>query len=111
MAKFSGYLAIVDEYLDDTGVFTPIVKKEKIAGDLTDYKVDSNSGEKINSDLRVSGKFSIIATPKIVGLVAESQKSKTLYIEYLGMKLKVSSISLNLPRLSFSVGEFYNGIE
>jgi hypothetical protein len=106
MAKFVGTLAVVTGYTDDTGIWRRVVKKIPVAGDLlNDNKVDIGSGDKVNDDLTFSNRFSILASPDILTTLSQNSEAITpIYIEYFGIKLKVTSISIKLPRIELSVG-------
>lgn len=110
MSKFSGTLAIVNEFADDTGIWQREVQKYPIAGDFYQDNTARLTGEKINEDLSFSMRFSFLASPNLMTILSEDSQAITpLYIEYLGLKLKVNSMTFQWPRLILTVSGVWTG--
>ncbi len=104
MAKFYGSLAVVSGFTDDTGIWQRQVQKYDIAGDFYQDNTARLSGELINQDLTFSMRFSFLASPDLVTILSEDSQAVTpLYIEHLGLKLKVNSMTFQWPRIILTV--------
>lgn len=107
MAKFTGTLVVIYDYQDDgTGVYKPVTKSHPIAGDLLQQYVKTDSGEKINDDLSISNRFSILASPSLISFISEgaSKPITSMYINYYGVNLKITNIQISPPRVIFTTG-------
>lgn len=108
MSKFSGTLAVVTGYADDTGIWQRSIRKYPIAGDFYQDNTARLSGEKVNEDLSFSMRFSFLASPNLVTILSEDARAITpLYIEYMGLKLKVNSMTFQWPRIILTVSEVW----
>ena len=112
MAKFSGVLGVLTGYDLVNSVATPKIEKFKIYGDVTNSSYRNNSGEKINDDLSISNRFSFIAPAGLITIFADESHNKNnqmaMYIEYFNIKLKVTDVSFQLPRVTMNVGGLWN---
>ena len=64
------------------------------------------SGEKVNDDVNISNEISILADA-----FALQNFQNIRYVEWNGVKWKVSSITVDRPRLTLEIGGLYNGTE
>lgn len=92
----------------ETTQTTPGVWKEQIVdryyyGDIIQVHRRLDSSQQINDDVSVSNKISIVADPYAVDNFLNIR-----YITWLGKKWKVSEVSVETPRLVFSLGGLYN---
>lgn len=111
MAKFVGKLAVITEQTEKvidgipSGIYVNSIKEYKIAGDLLNSNLRIQQEDKINDEFHVTNRFSVLASPSLISVLADSSKaSHPAYIEYMGMKLKVSDMQITPPRIIFSVG-------
>lgn len=110
MAKFTGVLGVVSDYVDQGhGVYTPKIIEYAVNGDLLQASISSGSGGKINTDLSFSNRFSFIAHPNLLSILSEASTNEwPLYLTWCGIKLKVTNVVLAPPRVTLSVGGVYN---
>lgn len=109
MEKFYGkvgYGTIAEQIVDGvhTGVWTDTISEVCYYGDILDTSIRWKSGDKINDDLSVSNKISILADA-----YANQNFSKIKYIEWNGVKWKVTNVTVQRPRLILTLGGEYNG--
>lgn len=110
MAKYYGILGFVKTYeVEIDGVPSGDFKTDKIErfykGDiLQDYRRWSDSTEKVNEDVTISNRFSILADSFISNNLAYLK-----YINYFGTNWKISSVDIQYPRLILTTGGIYNG--
>ena len=94
MAKFYGTIGYVQNEEIRPGVYKEQVTERKYSGDLMDNIRQLQSSDKVNDDINISNKISIIADP---------------YVEFMGAKWKIHKVEVQYPRLILMVGGVYNG--
>lgn len=109
MAKFTGKLVVIYDYKDDgTGIYEPVKMSTLIAGDLLQQYIKTDSGDKINDDLIISNRFSIVASPSMISFISDEKGKQlpvtSMYIEYFGANLKITNIQITPPRIIFTTG-------
>lgn len=109
MAKFTGTLVVIYDYKDDgTGIYEPVTKSFPIAGDLLHQYIKTDSGEKINDDLSISNRFSILASPSLISFISDKEGNTlpvtSMKIKYFGTFLKITNIQISPPRVIFTAG-------
>lgn len=88
---------------------SPGIWEEKITvleyfGDVIDNSRGLHSGDKVNSDITVSNKISIVSDP-----YAEDNFHSIRYVEFMGANWTVSNVLVKRPRLILTLGGLYNG--
>lgn len=104
MAKYYGEIGF--SYTGETapGVWTQTVQERRYTGDvLKDYR-NRETGNKVNGDLTISNRISIVADH-----YANEHISNILYVTYLGQKWTVTGVDVELPKLTLTLGGLYNG--
>ena len=110
MAKFYGEIGFVKTYeVEVDGIPSGQFKTEDIKryyrGDiLQNVRKWSDSTEKVNEDVTISNRFSIL----IDSFISENL-SYLKYINYFGVKWKISNVEIQYPRLILTTGGIYNG--
>lgn len=103
MSKFYGTLgyAISEEIKPGKVVYSPI--ERHCYGDMTRLTDQIQSGDKAIDDLNISAQFSVMADEFLYKNFAYIR-----YIEYMGVKWKVTSAVPQFPRVLLNVGGIYN---
>ncbi len=105
MAKFSGNIGYALSVETAQGVYTDVISVRAYVGDvIREQKQWQPSNEKVNDDLTVSNRLSIVADD-----FALSNFALMKYVEWGGNRWKISSVEIQRPRLILSVGGLYNG--
>lgn len=108
MAKFTATLVVIYDYKDDgTGIYVPQKKEFPVAGDLLQQYVKTDSSEKINDDLSISNRFSILASPSLISFISDSETNPvatSMYLRYFGVNIKITNIQITPPRVIFTTG-------
>lgn len=104
MAKFYGTIGYVQDKEIRPGVHKEEVMERKYSGDLIDNVRQLQSSDKVNDDINVSNKISIIADP-----YAYQNFHSMRYVEFMGAKWKIHKVEVQYPRLILMVGGVYNG--
>lgn len=88
----------------ESGVWVDTITERSYYGDI--LKIDRNLGsdEKINEDITVSNRISIVADQH-----ANENFLKIKYVRWSGVLWTVTSVEVKAPRLILSLGRVYNG--
>lgn len=110
MSKFSGILGVRIGWETKNGLSTPVIKTYQIYGDLLQNSYRNNQGQEINDDIKINNRFSFIAPPELLTMFSElsTNQEMGMYIQYFGIKLKISEISFNPPRVTCHAGGIWN---
>lgn len=104
--KWYGVIAFKEEVEEMPGVFIPKVTPHNYYGDILNVSWREQQGEKINADLHISNKISVIADQQL-----QQNFHKIAYVTFGGAKWTVSNVEVNFPRLNLSLGSLYLGEE
>ena len=104
MAKFYGNIGFAETVETEPGVWVEEMTVRPYYGDLVrNTRRLENSGG-VNDNVNISNDISIIADP-----YANHNFRSIRYIEFMGVKWKVSNIEVRYPRLILTIGGVYNG--
>lgn len=105
MAKFYGNVGFVRTYEkpDDPGIWVADTLEKKYYGDVTKQTRRWEKGESLNDNINVSVQISIVADK-----FATENLYAMKYVEYLGVKWKITDVTPQYPRLLLSIGGIYN---
>lgn len=101
--KWYGVIAFrdVDEEVEP-GVWESKKIEKNFYGDILRSSWKEQQGTKINADLSVSNQISVVADAFLL-----NNFQKIEYVSLYGSKWRVSSVEVNYPRLTLSIGELY----
>ena len=104
MAKFYGNIGFAETVETEPGVWVEETTVRPYYGELVrNTRRLENSGG-VNDNVNISNDISIIADP-----YANHNFHSIRYIEFMGVKWKVSNIEVRYPRLKLTIGGVYNG--
>lgn len=103
MSKFYGTVGFVKTEETAPGVWEPVIEEHGYVGDLIRNINRYDSGDKVNSDVSLNNQISIILDPYAL---ENSQYIK--FVNFLGIKWRVTSIEIQYPRLLINIGEVYS---
>lgn len=106
MAKFYGIVGFMTPKDNGNGVWADEIVEQKYFGDIvkSQYGYSYQSSGNLNDDITVSNDISIIADS-----FANEHYSAIRFVELNGTRWKVTSVSMQYPRLVLSIGGVYNG--
>lgn len=104
MAKWYGKVGYIIQEEVEPGVWIPTPTERSYYGDLLSGMSKWSSANKVNDDLNVANKVSIMADP-----FANQHFSHIKYVEFMGALWNVTTIEPQPPRLILTVGGVYNG--
>lgn len=102
MAKFYGTVGFVKTVESAPGVWTEQIVERKYYGNVIS-RIRSLQSNGVNDNINISDEISIVADP-----FANENYFAIRFVEYMGAKWKVQSISVQFPRLNLSLGGLYN---
>lgn len=102
--RFYGPVGYAETIETKPGIWEEKITERNYYGDVIKLGSRKESREKVNDDILINEEVSILADP-----YAYEHFTSIQYIVYLGVKWKVSSITVERPRLTLSLGGLYNG--
>jgi len=104
MAKFYGKVGYGISTETSKGVWEDVITDKNYSGDIVKNSQRLVSSGTLNDNVTISNDISIIAD-----LFASENFYCIRYVEYLGVKWKVTNVEVQYPRLILSMGGVYNG--
>lgn len=103
MAKFAGVIGFEETAETSPGVYSENIVERLYYGDVVkNYRRLENSGE-VNDNVTLSNEISVVCDE-----YAYRNYASARYVEFMGAKWKITSISVQHPRLVLTVGGIYN---
>lgn len=105
MAKYCGMIgfSLESEDMAGIGIWTPVIEERKYHGDIMNSSYKWNNDTKVNEDINVSNKFSIVADRFAIDNIGCMR-----YVEWNGVKWKIITAEFYYPRINLYVGGVYN---
>ena len=104
MAKFYGKIGFVNMIETIPDVWEPVETEKSYCGDLIRNQRRWSNGESVNQNLEVSNEISILLDDFI-----QENIGAIKWVEVMGSKWKVNSVTLDYPRITLTLGGVYNG--
>lgn len=104
MGRYYGAIGYAETVETAPGVWAEQIVERVYFGDLVRNFGKVQKADKLNDDIDISNKISIVSDPYAVNNFHSMR-----YITYMGAKWKVNSVEVQFPRLILSIGGLYNG--
>jgi len=104
MARFSGKVGYAETVKTGPGKWAEQITERKYYGDVTRAVRKLENGQDINDNIIVNNEISIVADP-----YAQTHFFAIRYVEWQGVKWKVSNVEVLYPRLILTLGGMYHG--
>lgn len=104
MAKFYGNIGFVKTMETSPDIWETVETVKRYRGDLVRNQRRWEDSESINEDLTISNEISIVADK-----FAYENIDAMKWVEVMGAKWKVNSVTIDYPRITLTVGGVYNG--
>ena len=106
MAKWSGRIGFVSNREDPerSGIWKDVVVVKRFTGDVLSVSKRWDTGDKINDDITISNRISIVATPYLMDNFYYIR-----FISFMNSWWRVNTVTMNYPRLTLEIGGKYNG--
>lgn len=103
MAKWYGVIGFAETVEYKPGSWEPQIIERNYFGDIITVRWNRQNSGTINDDIGLSNRISIIADP-----YAEAHCASIAYVEYKGIKWRVTSVEIQFPRLVMEIGGEYH---
>lgn len=104
MAKFYGKVGYGISKETAPGVWVDEIVERPYYGELVRNTRKMQMSDKVIDDINIDNEISILADP-----FARDNFQYMRYVEFMGVKWKVTTIDVRFPRLILSIGGLYNG--
>ena len=104
MAKFYGAIGFAELVETSPGVWKEQITERNYFGDFGRISHRMESSGNINDNINIANEISIVSDP-----FADQNSHLMRYVEFRGVKWKISSFVVQHPRLILTVGGVYNG--
>ena len=103
MPRYYGNIGFQEQVETAPGVWREKIVERQYRGEITRNQLRWNSGSEMNDDLRIDNAISIVFDPYL-----EKHISSIRYVTWMGSKWKVTSLSIQRPRVVLQLGGLYN---
>ena len=103
MPRYYGNIGFQEQVETAPGVWREKIVERQYRGEITRNQLRWNSGSEMNDDLRIDNAISIVFGPYL-----EQHISSIRYVTWMGSKWKVTSLSIQRPRVVLQLGGLYN---
>lgn len=104
MAKYHGKIGFAITQETSPGVWKETIVEKEYGGDINRIRRNWSVGNTVNEDLDISNEVSIVANP-----FARENAPFMKYITWMGQCWRITSISVDYPRMVLTIGGLYNG--
>lgn len=103
MAKFYGNIGFATQQETSPGIWEDAIVERPYKGDvLSNGRRWNDADNNINDEFTINNSFSIISDAFLYRHIPVMR-----YIEYMGAKFKITSVDVQRPRVTISVGGVY----
>ena len=103
MARFYGKIGYAETVETRPGIWDEQFTERSYYGDLVRNTRRLQSTENLNDNINVSNEISIVADP-----FANQNFHSMRYVEFMGVKWKITNVEVQYPRLILTIGGVYN---
>lgn len=104
MAKWYGNIGFSETVETEPGLWELQIVDRPYYGDVISNRWKRQTSTGVNDNINLSNQISIVADP-----YAEQHCASIAYVEYMGVKWKVTDVEVQRPRLILSIGGEWNG--
>jgi hypothetical protein len=104
MAKFYGKIGFIKTEEVEPDIWKPATVEKFYYGDINRNQRRWQGTESINDDIEVSNEISIVMDDFL-----QKNAGYLKWVEFMGAKWKISSITHDYPRITITLGGVWNG--
>jgi len=102
VAKYYGNIGFATQVETRPGIWEDVIEPRPYKGDVLRSGRRFENSENVNDDFTITNTFSIISDAFLYSHIPALR-----YLEYLGTKFKITSVDIDRPRVTISVGGVY----
>ena len=103
MPRYYGAIGFQEQVETAPGVWREQIVERQYRGEIIRNQIRWNTGSEMNDELSIDNAISIVFDPYF-----EHHISSIRYIVWMGSKWKVTSLSIQRPRVVLQLGGLYN---
>lgn len=104
MTRFFGKIGFVMTEETRPGIWEELERTREYYGDLKRNQRRWSSRDELNDEFNISNEVSILADP-----FAYDNLEAMKWVEVMGSKWKINSVTIEYPRITLTLGGVYNG--
>ena len=106
MSRWYGKIGFSIQEETSPGIWNEVVEEKNYYGDLTNRSRRWQQGQDLIDDVTITNELTITTDPYII-----ENLTNIKYVVIMGIKWKISNITLSAPRLTLSLGGIYNAYQ
>ena len=103
MSRWDGQIGFSVQEETSPGIWNEVVEEKNYYGDLSNRSRRWQQGQDLIDDITITNELTITTDPYII-----ENLTNIKYVVIMGIKWKISNITLSAPRLTLSLGGIYN---
>lgn len=103
MSRWYGKIGFSVQEETSPGIWNEVVEEKNYYGDLSNRSRRWQQGQDLIDDITITNELTITTDPYII-----ENLTNIKYVVIMGIKWKISNITLSAPRLTLSLGGIYN---
>lgn len=105
MSRWYGKIGYSINTENEPGIWEPVITERTYSGDVyKNTRLLQQQSNSVNDNINVANQISIVADP-----YARDNFINMLYVEFMGVKWKITNVDVQHPRLVLTIGGQYNG--
>lgn len=105
MERFYGPIGYAETVETEPGIYEEVITIHNSYGEwVRNTRKLQTSSDSVNDNVNISNELSIVSDP-----YSTNHFLNMRYIEFMGVKWKVTSVEVKYPRLILTIGGVYNG--
>lgn len=106
MSRWYGKIGFSVQEETSPGIWNEVIEEKNYYGDLTNRSRRWQQGQDLIDDVTITNELTITTDPYII-----ENLTNIKYVVIMGIKWKISNITLSAPRLTLSLGGIYNAYQ
>ena len=103
MSRWYGKIGFETQEETSPGIWNEIIVEKNYYGDIRNRSRRWQGNQDLIDDVTITNEITITTDPYII-----ENLTGIKYVEIMGIKWKITNITLNAPRLTLSLGGIYN---
>lgn len=104
MTRYAGNIGFYSGETNNDGIVTPSYTDHKMRGDTFTVRALRTESQQRQDDLSFSNQLSLLGDQ-----YSFENFSNIVYAEFMGQKWKVTSVEIQYPRMTLTLGGIWNG--